>query len=141
MYTDPTTGAKSSAFADYSGSGGGGGAGQLGGDAGTTASAVLTASVAGSMLAGGAGAVPNISTTHNSRVPGGKGGDLGAIGYGANMDTTITGATTRTKWALSGDGGTPGAAIEGYDAARVLFIGPGGSGRGLIAGDETFKLS
>ena len=73
-----------------------------------TASAVLTASVAGSIIKGGAGAVPNIITTHNSRVPGGKGGDLGAIGYGANMDTTVT--------------------------------GPGGSGRGLIAGDETFKL-
>ena len=140
MYTDPTTGAKSSAFADYSGSGGGGGAGQLGGAAGTTASAVLTASAAGSILKGGAGAVPNIASTHNSRVPGGKGGDLGAIGYGANMDTTVTGASTRTKWALSGHGGTPGSAVEGYDAARVFFIGPGGSGRGLIAGDDTFKL-
>ena len=140
MLTNPATGAKSTEFAAQSGSGGGGGSGSLGGAAGTTASAVLTASVAGSIIKGGAGAVPNIITTHNSRVPGGKGGDLGAIGYGANMDTTVTGASTRTKWAMSGDGGTPGSAIEGYDASRVLFVGPGGSGRGLIAGDETFKL-
>jgi len=56
------------------------------------------------------------------------------------MDTTVTGASTRTKWAMSGDGGTPGSAIEGYDASRVFFIGPAGSGRGFIAGDDTFKL-
>ena len=141
MYSDPSTGAKSSEFTDYSGSGGGGGAGLLGGAAGSTASAVTAASVAGAMLTGGAGAKPNIATTHNSRVPGGKGGDLGCIGYGANMDILETGASTRTIWAMSGDGGTPGAAISGYDASRVFFIGPSGSGRGLIAGDETLKLA
>ena len=105
------------------------------------ASAVHAASVAGNLLEGGAGANPNTATTHNSRVPGGKGGDLGNIGYGANMDPATTGASTRTIWAKSGDGGTPGKAIDGYDAGRVTFIGPGGSNRGLIAGDETFKLA
>ena len=140
MYTDESTGAKSSEFAAYSGSGGGGGAGMLAGAAGSTASAVTRASAAGTLLKGGKGALPNLSTTHNSRVPGGKGGDLGAIGAGGNMDTTVTGLSTRTIWAMSGDGGTPGAAIESYDASRVYFIGPAGSGRGLIAGDETFKL-
>ena len=92
------------------------------------------------MLIGGAGAKPDISSTHNSRVQGGKGGDLGCIGYGGNMDRVETGASTRSIWAMSGDGGTPGSAIKGYDESRVHFIGPAGSGRGLIAGDETFKL-
>jgi hypothetical protein len=141
MYTDQTTGGKSSEFAAYSGSGGGGGAGFTVGTAGDTASAVTAVSVAGNLLEGGTGAKPNIASTHNSRVPGGKGGDLGNIGYGANMDQLATGASTRTIWAKSGDGGTPGKAIDGYDASRVTFIGPGGSSRGLIAGDETFKLA
>ena len=141
MYTDQSTGAKSSEFADYSGSGGGGGAGFTVGTAGDTASAVTAASVAGKLLSGGAGAKPDTGSTHNSRVPGGKGGDLGNIGYGANMDQNETGASTRTIWAMSGDGGEPGKAIDGYDASRVTFIGPGGSNRGLIAGDETFKLA
>ena len=42
---------------------------------------------------------------------------------------------------MSGDGGEPGKAIDGYDAGSVTFIGPGGSNRGLIAGDESFKLA
>ena len=41
---------------------------------------------------------------------------------------------------MSGDGGSPGAAIKGYDASRVYFIGPGGSGKGNLLGDESFKL-
>ena len=112
----------------------------LGGAAGSTASAVTAASVAGNMLIGGVGAKPDIAITHNSRVPGGKGGDLGCIGYGGNMDKVETGASTRTIWAMSGDGGQPGSAIKGYVESRVHFIGAGGSNRGLIAGDETFKL-
>ena len=140
MYSDPTTGAKSSAFDDYSGSAGGGGAGFLKGDKGTTASAVTTPSADGTLFEGGHGATPNMATTHNSRVPGGKGGNLGEIGYGANMDPDVTGAGTQTKWAMSGDGGSPGAAIKGYDASRVYFIGPGGSGKGNLLGDESFKL-
>jgi hypothetical protein len=141
MFSDPLTGAKSTEFTNQSGSGGGGGAGFPSGAAGATASAVTAASTAGLLLTGGTGAKPNISTTHNSRVPGGKGGQLGGIGYGANMDRTVTGASTRTVWALSGDGGIPGKAVDGYDAARVHFTGPGGSNRGNIAGDETFKLA
>ena len=66
---------------------------------------------------------------------------LGGIGYGANMDKTVTGVSTRTIWAMSGDGGIPGKAVDGYDAGRVHFTGPGGSNRGNIAGDETFKLA
>jgi len=57
------------------------------------------------------------------------------------MDKTVTGVSTRTIWAMSGDGGIPGKAIDGYDAGRVIFIGPGGSNMGLLAGDETFKLA
>ena len=141
MYTDASTGTKSSEFAAHSGSGGGGGAGFTVGAAGDTESAVTAAAEAGSLLTGGAGAKPNIATTHNSRVPGGKGGDLGGIGFGANMDSIETGASTRTIWAMSGDGGTPGKAIDGYDASRVFFVGQGTSNRGFIAGDETFKLA
>ena len=137
----PSTGAKSSEFAAQSGSGGGGGAGFTVGAAGSTASAVTAAAGDGTLLTGGIGAKPDISSTHNSRVPGGKGGDLGGIGFGANMDVNETGASTRTIWALSGDGGTPGKAVDGYDEDHVHFIGPGGSNRGLIAGDETFKLA
>jgi hypothetical protein len=141
MFSDPTTGTKSSEFAAQSGSGGGGGAGFTVGTAGSTASAVTAASTDGSLLTGGQGATPDIATTHNSRVPGGKGGDLGGIGFGGNMDTDVTGASTRSIWAMSGDGGTPGKAVDGYDANHVHFVGPGGSNRGLIAGDETFKLA
>ena len=31
--------------------------------------------------------------------------------------------------------------FDGYDEDHVHFIGPGGSNRGLVAGDETFKLA
>ena len=106
----------------------------------STASAVTAAAGDGTLLTGGIGAKPDISSTHNSRVPGGKGGDLGGIGFGGNMDTDVTGASTRSIWAMSGDGGSPGAAIKGYDASRVYFIGPGGSGKGNLLGDESFKL-
>ena len=140
MYSDPTTGGKSSEFTNQSGSGGGGGAGFPGGAGGATASAVTAASTTGGLLTGGTGAKPDIFTTHNSRVPGGKGGDLGGIGYGANMDE-MTGVSTRTIWAMSGDGGTPGKAVDGYDEDHVHFTGPGGSSRGNITGDETFKLA
>jgi hypothetical protein len=142
MYNDPATGAVASSFTNYSGSAGGGGAGFLIGTAGTTASAVTTPSADSILIEGGIGATPDLASTHNSRVPGGKGGDLGSIGYGGNMDATVTGAGTQSKWAFSGNGGRPGAAIKGkeYIASSVYFIGPGGSGRGNIAGDESFKL-
>ena len=108
---------------------GGGGAGGTG--AGWNTDAILASGQSGS----------NASTALG--IHGGNGGNLGQLGIAAGgyNDDSDSGqnvanpGTNYCQYAESGNGGTPGSAIKGYDASRVTFINTGS-----VLGDGAFKL-
>ena len=87
------------------------------------------------------------SSSYNYGIHGGDGGLLGHAGIGAggwtdevhsgDADQSETNpGTIYSQYALSGDGGLPGSAIKGYDAARITFINTGN-----VYGDSKFKYT
>ena len=82
----------------------------------------------------------------NYGIHGGDGGLLGQLGIGAGgfNDSPAAGTndisepnpgTNYTQYGQSGDGGIPGSAIIGYDAARITFINTGS-----VYGDSAYKF-
>ena len=88
-------------------------------------------------------AVAGPNATSKLGIHGGNGGELGQLGIAAGgyEDDSDSGqnvanpGTNYCQYAESGNGGTPGSAIKGYDASRVTFINTGS-----VLGDGAFKL-
>ena len=117
--------------AETSGTAGSGGAGWEIGRAGTTGAPDEHLHVApgdSTLLNGGVMGKPMIEFGH-TKINGGIGGNLGNMGSGGGEHFQ-----RKTRYAQSGDGGLPGAAIKGYNANYVTFIHTGN-----VLGDPQFK--
>ncbi len=113
------------------GIGGGGGAGfdaGLIGLTGQTGDLIESLPEAGELYKGGRHGVPNLAFG-NTRIRSGDGGNLGEYGLGARESFR-----RKTRFAQSGHGGEPGAAIRGYSSNRVTFVYTGN-----VLGDPTYK--
>ena len=118
--------------AETTGVAGSGGAGWNIGLAGTTGSPeahLLSIPQNGDILKGGLLGVPDWAFG-NSRAIGGSGGAIGCLGSGGGERFL-----RKTRYGRSGDGGTPGAAISGYDSDYITMIY-----QGNILGDSNYMF-
>jgi hypothetical protein len=117
--------------AETSGTAGSGGAGWEVGRSGTTGAPDEQLYIMpgdSTLINGGVMGKPMIEFGH-TKVNGGIGGNLGNMGSGGGEHFQ-----RKTRYAQSGDGGLPGAAIKGYNANYVTFIHTGN-----VLGDPQFK--
>ncbi len=83
----------------------------------------------GNIFDGGLRGIPDWNFG-NSRAVGGTGGNLGNVGTGGGERFL-----RKSRFARSGDGGLPGAAVNGYDSNYVTMIY-----QGNILGDSNYMF-